>query len=452
MSRRHLLVLPALTSLLAVCTAAPQAQVRPAISIADLLLKDEIQKAEGILQSAARSAETLAYQGEVEFRKGNFEKAQTLYQTSIQMNEKTARAHFGLGKLAMAKVKSKDAVASFKRAIALDPMEPLYHFYAGEALELNKNTLESKMQLEEYVRLKPHDDEERLTQAKAGLALIAAFGNKDYAVVDAPQQPAPIPFRKALNLIFADVKINGKGPYNFVVDTGASQTALSQKLARDLGLKAITTTVMHGVGGSGKVDSNIYRVDRLQVGDVGVKDLPVGTFDDPLISQIADGIIGTSMLADFIVTINYPDSRMELTHKPVTTPDAIPVWYMSNMLLLPADVNGHHGNLIVDTGAITTVLSLGMANAMGITEKTPGALVNMGIAGVGGAQGTTLMLPQLTLKTIRQSESLTQALAIDLNDISRMLGTEVSGVAGFDFLKNYKLTLDYYKAEIHLSK
>jgi hypothetical protein len=33
-----------------------------------------------------------------------------------------------------------------------------------------------------------------------------------------------------------------------------------------------------------------------------------------------------------------------------------------------------------------------------------------------------------------------------------MLGTEVSGIAGFDFLKNYKLTLDYYKAEIHLSK
>ncbi len=33
-----------------------------------------------------------------------------------------------------------------------------------------------------------------------------------------------------------------------------------------------------------------------------------------------------------------------------------------------------------------------------------------------------------------------------------MLGTEVSGVAGFDFLKNYKLTLDYYKAEIHLRR
>ena len=113
---------------------------------------------------------------------------------------------------------------------------------------------------------------------------------------------------------------------------------------------------------------------------------------------------------------------------------------MSNMLLLPADANGKPGNFIVDTGAITSVLSLSMANAMGVNEKTPGALVDLGIAGVGGAQGITLMLPQVTLKTVRQSEALSQALAIDLKEVSRMLGTEVSGVAGFDFLSKYKLT------------
>jgi predicted aspartyl protease len=331
-------------------------------------------------------------------------------------------------------------------------MEPLYHFYASEAADLEKNTAESKKHLEEFIRLDRHDDEDRLTEAKAGLALMAAFGNKEYGVVKAPQQPAPIPLRKTLNLIFADVKINGKGPYNFVVDTGASQTALSEKLARDLGLKVITSTVLHGVGGSGKANSNIYRIDQLQIGDVSVGDLPVGTFDDPVISQLADGIIGTAMLADFIITINYPEGRMELSHNPVTTPDAIPIWCVSNMLLLPADANGKPGNFIVDTGAITSVLSLSMANAMGVNEKTPGALVDLGIAGVGGAQGVTLMLPPVTLKTARQSEALSQALAIDLKEVSKMLGTEVSGVAGFDFLSKYKLTLDYYKAEIHLTK
>ena len=33
-----------------------------------------------------------------------------------------------------------------------------------------------------------------------------------------------------------------------------------------------------------------------------------------------------------------------------------------------------------------------------------------------------------------------------------MIGTEVAGVVGYDFFSDYKLTLDYYAAEIKLSK
>ena len=43
-------------------------------------------------------------------------------------------------------------------------------------------------------------------------------------------------------------------------------------------------------------------------------------------------------------------------------------------------------------------------------------------------------------------------VSIDLKGISKMIGTEVSGVVGFDFFSDYKLTLDYYAAEVRLSK
>src|SRR5437667_12588475 len=118
MSSRHLLVLTALTSLLIVQRAAAQA---PSSSLADLLLLDQIPQIESLLAAGPRTAETVAFQGEVEYRRGHFEEADKLYRSALQMSEKTARAHFGLGKLAMARLKSADAVKLFSRAIELDP-------------------------------------------------------------------------------------------------------------------------------------------------------------------------------------------------------------------------------------------------------------------------------------------------------------------------------------------
>src|SRR3989475_10861711 len=116
-----------------------------------------------------------------------------------------------------------------KRAIELDPKEPLYHLYASEAWAIDKNYLDQSKQLEEYLRLNPNDPD-RVNEAKAGLEMLKALGTTNLAVVTAPDAPAPIPFRKVLNLIFTEVMINGHGPYNFAIDTGATQTVVSEKL------------------------------------------------------------------------------------------------------------------------------------------------------------------------------------------------------------------------------
>ena len=89
---------------------------------------------------------------------------------------------------------------------------------------------------------------------------------------------------------------------------------------------------------------------------------------------------------------------------------------------------------------------------MGINENTPGAKVDLGIGGVGGFAGVVLLVPKVTLKAAGHSEPFDRVLSIDLQPISKMLQTEVAGLVGFDFLEKYKLTLDYYKAEVRLSK
>jgi hypothetical protein len=423
-------------------------------SVADLILKDDIPQAEALLDKQPKTAESVALRGEIEFRKGHFDRAAALYKESMAMDAKNARAHFGLGKLAMAKVKGKTAVDEMKRAIDLDPKEPLYRLYASEAWGIEKNYTEQQKQLEEYLRLNPNDPD-RVNEAKAGLEMLKALGTTDVASVTAPDNPAPIPFRKALNLIFAQVSINGHGPYNFAIDTGATQTVISEKLVDEMGLKPITSTVVYGIGGAGKVDTKLYAVNELAVGDVKIKTLPVGTFNDPLVSQLADGILGTAVLSDFILTVNYPGGRLELSRKrsPSTAEtEILPAWYFSNLLLVQIDANGKLGNFIVDTGAVTTVLSHSMAGQLGIDQNTPGAKIDLGIAGVGGFEGVVLKVPNVLFKTAKNTEPFPQVVAIDLKQISKMIGTEVAGVAGYDFFSQYKITIDYYGAEVRLSK
>jgi hypothetical protein len=130
----------------------------------------------------------------------------------------------------------------------------------------------------------------------------------------------------------------------------------------------------------------------------------------------------------------------------------MPAWFFSNLLLVPLDVNGKHGNFVVDTGAVTTVLSHSMAANLGVTPDTPGAKVDLGLSGVGGFEGIVLKVPNVTLKTPKNSEVFPQVVSIDLKEISKMIGTEISGVVGFDFLEEYKVTLDYYAAEVRLAK
>jgi hypothetical protein len=62
------------------------------------------------------------------------------------------------------------------------------------------------------------------------------------------------------------------------------------------------------------------------------------------------------------------------------------------------------------------------------------------------------MVPSVSLKTAFEAKQFDSMMAIDLQSMSRLIQTELSGVIGHDTLKAYRLTLDYPKAEIRLSK
>ena len=426
----------------------------PLDEVSGLLLTDQYEEAQALLIGLPESAQGIALKGEIEFRKGNFEAARTQYRRSLELDPETSRAHYGLGKLAMAKMESKEAVRSVMKAVELDPEEAIYRLTAAAAWGIDRNLQEQTRQFEAYVALEPSYDPDRVAEVQAALDVIQNFGSEKMGTYEIPDDQEPIPILKAINLIFADFMVGEKGPFEFIVDTGASQTVFTENLVNELGLEPIASTLIHGIGGDGKVDTNIYRIDELKFGDIEIRNLPIGSIDEPMISELAAGIFSTATFSDQVVSIDYRRDRIEFNAPEVSdNVEHIPSWFFNNLVLIPLTINGEHqGNFLVDTGAVTTVLSHNMAATLGVTEDTPGAKIDLGLAGIGGFEGVVLLVPEVVFTTEKNLEGFSQVVSIDMREISKMLGTEVAGVVGYDFLKGYRVSIDFQNAEVRLSK
>jgi predicted aspartyl protease len=108
--------------------------------------------------------------------------------------------------------------------------------------------------------------------------------------------------------------VNGKGPYEFALDTGAATTVLSQDLANSLGLKAGIAS--EGIGAGGRVGVSITSVDSLAIGEAKQDNLQVAITDLSLLSKAVGttlaGIIGYNFLKNFKMTIDYSHGILTL--------------------------------------------------------------------------------------------------------------------------------------------
>jgi hypothetical protein len=108
------------------------------------------------------------------------------------------------------------------------------------------------------------------------------------------------------SLIAVPVMLDGTGPYDFVVDTGAQITTIDPKLADELHPKALGTTHVTGVGTYSR--AAYAQLGSLQAGRYSVKD-PLVIVQDLSQIQQADphirGILGENFLEHFDLLIDY---------------------------------------------------------------------------------------------------------------------------------------------------
>lgn len=158
--------------------------------------------------------------------------------------------------------------------------------------------------------------------------LLSAFGLLALLPADTAPKATSVPFeRLPTGHITIQVRVNGKGPYRVVFDTGAPINLLSTRVGKDAGLTS-------GDAASSLLGSLLdakpgVMAQTLEAGSARTADVPVVVLDHPaieLMSQVfgrVDGIVGFPFYARFKIAIDYQARRLTLTPNGYKPPDAI---------------------------------------------------------------------------------------------------------------------------------
>ena len=130
--------------------------------------------------------------------------------------------------------------------------------------------------------------------------------------------PGEVPFELAPPndaAIIVPVKINGRGPYKFVLDTGATFTCIDQKLVDEL--KLPEWRGQFGVGVLTPVQGavKLVDIDTLEVGNVKATELKACAIEFSRLQTgglDARGLVGLNFLKSFRMTIDFKKRILRL--------------------------------------------------------------------------------------------------------------------------------------------
>ncbi|WP_310497659.1 retroviral-like aspartic protease family protein [Sandarakinorhabdus sp.] len=167
----------------------------------------------------------------------------------------------------------------------------------------------------------------------------------------------PLDAEERRNRLFVEVRVNGKGPFLFLVDSGADRSVVSLDLADRLSLPAGAVARLQSMAGVARVPTAI--VDRMTIGksDIG----PIRT---PVLSARdigAQGLIGIDALADQRLLMDF--IRKTVTVQDASRPSSgepgeIVVTARrrkGQLIITQASVRGTKVSAVIDTGSEVTL-------------------------------------------------------------------------------------------------
>jgi Aspartyl protease len=150
------------------------------------------------------------------------------------------------------------------------------------------------------------------------------------------------------------VKIDGQGPFAFVIDTGTSCEAIvSPRLVKRLGLSATGRKSITDLGGHGTHSLATVDFRTLSLAGSDFRSVRAVVTDLPDGDSVLDGILGFGLFANQLLTLDYPRHRLTLedgTLAGTNTDGVVQMRMFNGIPVVEIDVAGAKADAGIDSG------------------------------------------------------------------------------------------------------
>ena len=247
-----------------------------------------------------------------------------------------------------------------------------------------------------------------------------------------------------------EVFINGQGPFNFVVDTGADRSALSIPLAARLGLEPGRDVMLHGVGGSALTPT--AKVPLMVAGDARQRDAQLPILPPERLG--VDGLLGVDMLEGRNVIMDFRRKRLEVRRSSALDaafPGVREVSVMADdrfgrLAIANARVSGVRCVAFIDSGSGASMGNVALADAIKMRlRRKPEPSMALRLIGAAGEAtvGELRVVRSIELGALRMTNLPLVMADLHIFDIWN-LNTRPAVLLGVDVLKMFaRVELDF---------
>lgn len=276
----------------------------------------------------------------------------------------------------------------------------------------------------------------------ASLLCTAAAGSADAAV---PLTPAT-----DVHLL-VPAFVNGEGPFPFILDTGADESAVYQWFAEQQKLKPGKA---HDVGGmTGTISTPSYLLDSLAVDGREIHNVEADSFPDRHDAEIQAGVAGNDLMDGSVAIFDFPCRQVEILPKPVNMkrvlrshPPTVEAGSVADgtQLTLPVQVGEAQGIAVLDTGSRDTRINPQFARAAGIDPSSPSFRDAGDIFGANSKAMPSHKGPIGTVRFAGVEVRNATARVIDLPVFTSFgIGDRPAMILGLDLMQGHRLVYDH---------